>query len=195
MNLGPWCAFRARVVIPLVFMAVLAPLRSSYAADVNDCGTLALYSLLHIEGRPIDLRTLANRLSSPGQDGHSMKALRDTARMSGLELRGVQLKKDPRAIDRPMLVYLKEGGHGHYIVIRPVGHTGTLVQIIDSNRPLEIMDKVDLVASPIWTGLALVPRRANWPARLFGGFFAVTGLCFLLRYCVTRSWFHGLKVA
>jgi hypothetical protein len=58
-----------------------------------------------------------------------------------------------------MLVFLKLGVHGHYAVIRPVGISGNLLQIIDLTRGPEVVDKKALFSSPEWTGLALVPTE------------------------------------
>ena len=75
---------------------------------------------------------------------------------------GVLLKKREDAIDRPMLVFLRRKGHGHYVVVRPVGHTGKLVQVIDNFGPPEVVDKATLLASPVWTGIALLREsRSN----------------------------------
>jgi len=147
-----------------------------------DCGPLGLYSLLRLEGRPTDLRDIKRHLPSPPPGGHSMRDLRVAAHARGLCLTGVLLEKVDKAIDRPMLVLMKRGAHGHFQVIRPIGHTGNLVQVIDSTRPLEVMDKSDLLMSPGWTGLALVPSRPNWSFLIAGGGVIVAGLvCFARR--------------
>jgi hypothetical protein len=65
-------------------------------------------------------------------------------------------------------VFLARGRHGHYVVLRPVGHTGKLVQVLDPNEEPVVLDAARLYASPEWTGLALVPARPNWTARVVG---------------------------
>lgn len=105
-----------------------------------------------------------------------MKDLRDAARACGLKLIGVHLEKNSDAIDRSMLVFSRRGTHGHFVVIRPVGHTGKLVQVIDSARGSELVDKADLVTSPDWTGLALIPSQRGWPHNFARGFGVVTSL-------------------
>jgi hypothetical protein len=127
-----------------------------------DCGPVAVYALFQIEGRPTPIETIAAKLPPPRPDGFSMKELRDASSSLGLTLDGVYLGQDVAAIDRPMLVFLKVDRQGHFLVIRPVGHTGTLVQVIDSGQPPRVMDKAELVSSDQWTGVALVPRRTNW---------------------------------
>lgn len=128
-----------------------------------DCGSCALYTLLRLEDRPTSLSTIASRLGPPKPGGYSMKELRDAARACGLPLTGVILQKEERAIDRPMIVFLKRGPHGHFLVIRPLGVTGKLVQVIDSVRPPGVEDKADLTASPEWTGIALISEGSNGP--------------------------------
>jgi len=135
---------------------------SDAAAPLYDCGTLALYNLLYLEGRRTDLRRLESVLPSPEPRGYSMKELQSAARACGLNLGGAALGRDDRAIDRPMIVFVRQEGHGHFIVIRPVGHTGRLVQVIDRNRAPDVLDKSDLYSSDGWTGLALIPRRYTW---------------------------------
>jgi Peptidase C39 family len=130
-----------------------------------DCGTVALYLLLHAEGHKTSLRDVQSLLPGPASAGRSMKDLRDGARALGMSLRGVVLPRKDGAIDRPMIVFLKRRPGGHFVFVRPVGHTGKLVQAIDPSFATAVMDKADLFAMPEWTGLALVPcgdRRLLW---------------------------------
>lgn len=145
-----------------------------------DCGTMALYALLRLEGHPAEPVALSMRLRPSSDAGPSLKELRGTASAYGMTLRGVLLNKDKRSIDRPMIVFLKRAQHGHFQVLRPVGHTGELVQVIDANTSPFVVDKVALFAAPEWTGIALIPeRRRHWPTRIalavIGG-AAVAGL-------------------
>jgi len=133
--------------------------------EANGCGASALYSLLRLEGFRADPNALASRLPPPPPQGHSMKDIREAAATFGLRMAGVRLRDYPAAVDRPMLVYLDRGAHGHFVVVRPVGHTGKLVQVIDASRPPEILDQAYLFSSPGWTGLALAPDRLG-PWRL-----------------------------
>ncbi len=130
-----------------------------------DCGTMALYTLLRIEGFPTGLKHLEAILPQPNPGGHSMRELQEAAAARGLLLEGVLLSKEKRAIDRSMLVFLRQNPHGHFMVVRPVGWTGNLVQILDPNRPPDVVDSSELLASSQWTGLALRPARVNWPSR------------------------------
>jgi hypothetical protein len=163
----------SRLIIPLIALLPLVSLGqtpgdtpSEAEPSAFNCGTLGLYALLRLEGRPAELAEIEAHLPPPTPGGYSMKELRDASRACGLKLSGVLLKKEERALDRPMLAFVKRGQHGHFLAIRPVGHTGKMVQVIDSVRPPEVLDKVDLFASRDWTGLALIPSRANWPLRI-----------------------------
>jgi len=127
-----------------------------------DCGTLSLYMMLQLQGYPTDLRILESGLPAPNPRGYSMKELQDVALSRGLRLSGVLVEKDLRAIDRPMIAFVRQGTHGHFIVIRPVGRSGKLVQILDPNQSPDIIDKADLFSAREWSGLALVPDRPHW---------------------------------
>jgi ABC-type bacteriocin/lantibiotic exporter with double-glycine peptidase domain len=151
-----------------------------------DCGTIALHTLLALDGRATPIDTLRTRLPAPSSRGHSMAELRDAARSFGLTLTGVKLSRSGRAPDRPALVFLKRDDHGHFLVVRPVGHSGKLIQIIDSTGDPIVRDAVDLYASPQWTGLALVPARPNWPLRVAVSLLTVSGLVFVVLLLASR---------
>ncbi len=132
----------------------------------EDCGTLAVAALLHVEGRQADLARVAAGLPTPRPaEGYSLGELRDASRRSGLDLRGVRFLDRDRRPDRPALVHLRRGDHGHYVVIRPVGHTARLVQILDPPREPRVIDYATLSRSPEWTGFGLIPSRPPWAAR------------------------------
>jgi hypothetical protein len=165
-------------LILALFVSLLGGVRVVHAEDtiVRTCGFRALFILLNIEGRPPTIAALATHLKSTNPRGSSMKELRDTARACGLGLNGVRLKNGNRQPDRPILAFVKRGSHGHYLVVRPVGHTGSRVQVIDSNREPVVMDAAVLYASPEWTGLALISERPNLPARMVGGMVLLLAL-------------------
>lgn len=131
-----------------------------------DCGTLALHTLLAVEGRPTPLDVLTSKLPPPGPDGYSMKELRDTAESLGFPLLGVKLPPAPRTLDRCALVFQNERNHGHFLVIRPVGHSGRLIQVIDPAGDPVVIEGEDLYRTPGWTGLGLVASRTRWTPRI-----------------------------
>lgn len=144
----------------------------------HDCGTVALFVLLRLEGRPVTFEGVADRLPPATPRGYSMAELRDAARGLGARLSGVKLHTEAgRAPERPAIAYLRRGDVGHFVAIRPVGHTGTLVQVLDEGHDPEVLDAAALYASREWTGLALVPSRAPWLAwAIAGAGLAAVGL-------------------
>jgi ABC-type bacteriocin/lantibiotic exporter with double-glycine peptidase domain len=156
------------------------------ASDSVDCGPSALYNLSRLLGRPLELDAIRSRLPSTRRGNFSMEELQKSALACGLRLRGVLLaKSEERAIDRPMLVFLNRGEHGHFLVLRPVGTTGKLVQVVDSVNPPAVIDKTALFAAKSWTGLALIPDEPrSWvlPARIAAAVVLVLGfLIFFVR--------------
>lgn len=140
----------------------------------RDCGAAALYVLLSLEGRPTDLAEVTRALPPLKSGGYSMREIRDAARPLGLRLAGVSIAREGRSIDRPAIAHLDVGKGGHFVVIRPVGHTGNLVQVIDSTQSPIVIDRSELISSKQWTGFVLVPPRANWLA------LSATGLASVL---------------
>jgi len=142
-----------------------------------DCGTKALYFLLRFEGRSADPDRIVAALneSSPSvvgnssPQGRSMKDLRDGAARLGLALDGVRWPRGGSIPDRPVIAFLDRKPHGHFIAVRPVGHSGKLVQVFDGEAPPEVIDASRLTALNEWTGLILTSHRSNWSARLAGG--------------------------
>ena len=134
-------------------------------AQPPDCGLIALYTLMRLENFQIGPADLLRRLPAPPPSGWSLEELRAAASASGFGLRGVLLNRRESAIDRPMLAFIKLGSHGHFLVVRPVGHTGRLAQIIDSQDSSKVVDKSFLIGAEGWTGLALVPDPFPWLRR------------------------------
>ncbi len=200
---APWAA-RFGAILSLVTLIALPGDTSGRDGDdpgpddTIDCGMTSLGTLLLIEGHPMQPERVLAALGGPSASGSSLEELRDAAAACGLRLEGVRLNKDERAIDRPMIIFLKRPRHGHYQVIRPVGHTGRLVQVIDPNWPPSVLDKASLMQSPEWTAIALVPARPpGWPVRIASGLIggiAMAGMISivpLLRRLGVRRSLHG----
>ena len=135
-----------------------------------DCGTIALYGYLRSEGVTLSLADLTARLPVPRKSGHSLLELLQVARDLGVNARGVRWTDVGPRPDRPFLAYLRSERHGHFFVVRPVGHTGTLVQILDPNQPPDVIDSVAMTSDPRWTGIGLYvqPRLVPWSSMAFG---------------------------
>jgi hypothetical protein len=180
----------ARLVATVGLLAILtsgvvrASGESPASATIYDCGTLAVYNLLRLEGREVTLTTIERHLGRPARRGYSLKELRRSASACGLELEGVLLPKSGKAPSRAALVYLDRQPDGHFLLIRPVGLTGKLVQVFDSNEAPYVLDAALLHASPEWTGLALVPRERTYLGNAIGFLAIIVGGAILV---VARS--------
>lgn len=150
-------------------------------SSANDCGVSSLFVLLKLMGSGVDISELEESLPTRHAEGYSMKELRDGAKAKGLHLRGVRLRS-PVDLKTPAIVFLSDGRHGHYVVVRPVGPSGKLVQVIDPNSPPEVMDRQALANLPRWTGFALLPAEPIWPFWLFVGAVAIAATI-LLNLC------------
>ena len=179
--------------VALLHWIILFSVAAGAFADDNrsesEAGTAAptaLYHLIHLEGLSGRLDQVRSALETPATVGHSFRELRQAAGRLGLSLDAIAIPKSLPAIDRPALAFVKSGPEGHFLVIRPVGHTGRLIQVLDGERPPVVLDADRLFASPSWTGLALVPRRPNdfRRAMLFCSVGCMT--LALLRYAVCR---------
>jgi hypothetical protein len=102
------------------------------------------------------LSQIEDSLPAPTPAGYSLKDLQVALSRFGVQVHGVQIGTRPADIDRPLLLHLRRGNHGHFVTVRPVGHSGKLVQLLDALRSPIVLDKADLVRSPEWSGLALV---------------------------------------
>jgi hypothetical protein len=133
-----------------------------------DCGTDSLYVLLRLNGQHVDLGALERVLSKHGSRGYSMSELAAAARAFGLTLRGIRLGPRDIPLDRPAIAYLKNSGEGHFVVLRPVGSTGRMAQLIDPPFAPVIIDYRDLFRGPAWTGRLLLPEYGSerWAWRI-----------------------------
>ncbi len=125
----------------------------------HDCGTLSLYMLLGLERNLVDFPALAAAMPGGPYRSHSLKELGEVAGRFGLTLCGRQLSSESFPRDRPLIAHLDRKPHGHFVVVRFVGHSGHLVQILDPSDVPRIIDLDKLIASPEWTGMVLSPCR------------------------------------
>ncbi len=166
-------------------LASLAATDDSSTPEPWDCGARALYHLLRLEGRSTELDRLLGILGPSTSPGRSFLSLRHAARECGLNLEAVALPKTPPSLSGPALAFIKGESEGHFLVVRPVGHTGRLVQVLDGDREPVVLDAESLFASPAWTGLALVPRRTNWAVVISVSVFLLSAIGLTVR--VIRS--------
>lgn len=126
-----------------------------------DCGTRALFVLMTLEQGEADLAAIEAALGPERPGGFSMAELREAAGRLGLSLQGVQFRAGDPPLDRPAIAFFDGDGPGHHAVLRPVGTTGTMVQVIDPPYPSRIVDYARLYEDTPWTGRLLVPA-APW---------------------------------
>jgi len=130
----------------------------------RDCGVNALFVLFRLERHPVSLDRIISALPPRHQDGYSMRELATAAACLGLELEGVRFGKGDKTLDRPAIAFFKSAKGGHFAVLRPVGTTGTMVQVIDPPRVSRIVDYTQVLSAKSWTGRILIARDA-WAAR------------------------------
>jgi Peptidase C39 family len=170
-------------VLVIAFANVNASATVPVETTTVDCGVNALFILLRLEGRSVTLDRLQSVLPARHPQGYSMAELAAAAGTLGLRLEGVRFTKGDKALERPAIAFLKEANGGHFAVLRPVGTTGTMVQVIDPPAAPWIADYERIFSAKPWSGRVLVPRD-GWALRnavplAIGG----TGLVLLL----TRS--------
>jgi Peptidase C39 family len=129
-----------------------------------DCGVNALYILLNLEGRAVALERLVSALPPRRPDGYSMAELAAASQSLGLHLDGVRFAKGDEALDRPAIAFFKDARGGHFAVLRPVGTTGTMAQVIDPPHVPWITDYDRLLVTRPWMGRILLPREP-WTRR------------------------------
>jgi Peptidase C39 family len=153
-------------LIALLAIAQPVSTRASEAGETTrlDCGVHALYILLHLEGRPVAFDRLKSALPPWHPDGYSMAELSRVSRSLGLDLEGVRFAKGDKALVRPAIAFIKDVKGGHFMVLRPLGTTGTMVQVIDPPNVPWITDYERLLVSRPWTGRILLPRDP-WSVR------------------------------
>ena len=158
LRVGCLCA------LPAACSALAAGPSPSKDSRTPDCGVNALSILLRLDGRPATLDRITSALPERHPSGYSMAELSDAAKRLGLRLEGVRLTKAETPLDRPAIAFLNDARGGHFAVLRPVGTTGTLVQVIDPPHPPWITDYDRILAARPWTGKVLVPA-SGWPPR------------------------------
>ncbi len=161
--------------------------RAAEEKDRLDCGVNSLYLLLRLEGRSPSFDELLGTLPTTHPDGLSMAELMDASGLFGLKLDGVQFPKGGGVLDRPMIAFFQGPKNGHFAVIRPVGTTRKMVQVIDPPNPPWIGDLDRLPSNKAWTGRVLIPRKpwiSDEPARWAIGSAVLAAILFGCR----RAW-------
>jgi Peptidase C39 family len=154
-------AFTCRCLGSFISLLVLANAAVGAAPEQtrpNDCRVNALFILLRLEGRRVTLDRLESALPPRHPDGYSMAELAAASGSLDLPLDGVQFGRGAKPLDRPAIAFVQDARGGHFSVLRPVGTTGTMVQLIDPPHPPWIGDYDRLFAGSSWTGRILLPK-------------------------------------
>lgn len=166
-----------------------APVSARGAADSPssspECGLTALYTLLRLEGIRPAYAALTEARPATRTRSLSLADLENMARRQGLRTRAVRLSSGLDHLDRPAIIHLRRGSIGHFVVLRPVGHTGRLVQVFDGLEEPVTRDLAAIQSSDEWSGFALVPQRflADLAPFVLG-----LGALLLLAAVVLREW-------
>lgn len=180
------CLFRAAVCLAILLVGRIGLAAEEASGDtaakndedrLYDCGLLALYSFLRSEGLSADLSELEGRLPGSTPHGRSLHDLIVAAEGLGLDLKAVRTSGPPDLPRRTCLAYLRRGEHGHYVILRPVGHSGRLLQVLDGPLPPTVVDAADYCRSDGWTGIVLL--RAEHPHQALATKLATASLLVL----------------
>jgi ABC-type bacteriocin/lantibiotic exporter with double-glycine peptidase domain len=155
------------------------------ATTTLDCGANVLFVLLHLEGRPVTLDQLERALPPRRTKGYSMAELAAASATLGLRLDGARFDKGDQVLTRPAIAFFKSAKGGHFAVLRPVGTTGTMVQVIDPPRVSRICDYTQVLSAKSWTGRILIVRDA-WVLRRKTPLLIALAGCILLVMGLSR---------
>jgi len=121
-----------------------------------------------------------------------MAEISDAADKLGFPLTGIATTRGELTPEKTVIAFFRDSQEGHFAVIRPMGNTRTLVQLIDPPYASRTIDYKQLIDSNSWTGRLLVPRDPWWSRfqnstsiGLVAGLIAVAG--FLVPWAVRRS--------
>jgi ABC-type bacteriocin/lantibiotic exporter with double-glycine peptidase domain len=126
-----------------------------------ECNTISLYMFYKINCIDIDINMIEGLLPPSTARGRNMEALVNASRTLGLPLEAVRFGPN-EPIQEPSIILVRRSEHGHFVVVRPVGRSGKLLQVLDGYAAPRIVEATRVYQSPQWTGLALVmPRRLS----------------------------------
>jgi ABC-type bacteriocin/lantibiotic exporter with double-glycine peptidase domain len=119
----------------------------SESTDIEpDCGLKALYNLMHLSDLEVDYVSIADALPPLHRDGYAIGELRDAASRLGMRTAAYRLRLADLPRDRPSLarLHVPLRDAGHFVVFRPVGTSGRLVQMLSPPYVPRILDLVEI---------------------------------------------------
>lgn len=155
----------------------------------NDCGVYSLYTMLRLSQLNVDFAKLRADLPTNPEHGLSMENLREASKKLGVVLHGKRLKFNELPLDRPVIALLRlDEGHGHFVVLNPVGNLGKSALYLDFPRSPKVVAYADIFNSQAWTGLILTPE-SHWDRARPWIFFAVGVLIIAISLFWHFRWF------
>lgn len=157
--------------------------QAGHESLMPDCGSMALYNLLNLTGHQTSIEEVLAALPQAGGDGRSLLELKQTASRLGLEIEGRLIEDRRIAPTAPWIAFIDKQEHGHFLVVRPIGHTGRLIQILDGLAPPAVLDAADFFSGPEWTGMVLIPKSRGWSGwMIFASVSAAAGMLVVSRF-------------
>ncbi|WP_165071196.1 cysteine peptidase family C39 domain-containing protein [Paludisphaera rhizosphaerae] len=144
-----------------VFIAMILTTNQNPGPENWGCGAQSLYQLFKCVAINISPEQILPLLPPANPQGHSLGDLQRVAKQLGLTLEALDYPIKSFRVESPIIMFFRIGSEGHFVVVRPVGHTGKLVQVLDGDRSPTVINCDDLTRLSSWTGLALVPQSNN----------------------------------
>jgi hypothetical protein len=107
----------------------------------------------------------------------------------GLPLCGERFTLSDGALDGPAIAYMHNSEGGHFVVLRPVGSAGSMIQVLNPPFTPRILDYEVLLSSNDWTGQLLVPARPWYQES--AGWLMIGGISILIGATVARHFYRS----
>lgn len=127
-----------------------------------DCGLNSLFILLELNGKHADLQRIRQQLPPKSKEGYSFLELSNAANALGYKLKGVSLGENERMPRDPAIVFLSDRRAGHFVVVKPVDGSDSLIRIYDAPSPIRIVNADVLQADSHWTGRILLMESSRF---------------------------------
>lgn len=150
-----------------------------------ECGENSLYTFLRLHGRYISLGELQKHFPPRVPEGYSFEDLRTVSESIGFTLEGIAIRSPKEMPREPFIAALSHGKVGHFIVLRPIEGSPSLVQVFDPPDVPIIVNSDVLMSHQHWTGKLLVKKRLYRTWHLAFGIVLVF-FC-LLHFVIART--------
>jgi len=120
------------------------------------CGAMCILVLARLQESTVDLPAIQAELGPPSFAGHSIKQMASALEALGMPCSAVSVLPSDWPIQGMGIFHTQNGERGHYVVVRPVGHSGQLAQVLDPTGSVLVEDYEALAQAPGWTGSCLL---------------------------------------